>query len=351
MVRTSKQLPQNNQIHLRMVNGKNQFLGTWVQKGQDRNKLYTNLYTKPTDTNSYLRYDSAHPPKCKESIPYSQFLRIKRICKEQTDFETNLEMKKTEFREKGYPTRILNNAEKAIRELERSNLLKTNAKNKAPLENTVVLTTTYHQGEQYVPRTMKKNWDILARSCTTKGMYRNKLLTGYRKPKSLHNHLVRAKVNYHPEKGESTNDPNRNACPKKDCIYCNLLETSGKLKFADREIETKHNITCNSSNLIYCIECTKCQHKYVGQTKRKIKDRMREHLYGIKKQKDTDVSYHFNTNGHKGKHDMKVYILDFIFAHPESTRSKSLRHKIEFNWIQRLQTVAPKGMNVLDNQY
>ena len=136
------------------------FLDTWVQKGQDRNKLYTNLHTKPTDTNSYLRYDSAHPPKCKESIPYSQFLRIKRICKEQTDFETNLEMKKTEFREKGYPTRNLDNAEKAIRELERSNLLKTNAKNKAPLENTVVLTTTYRQGEQYVPRTIKKNWDI-----------------------------------------------------------------------------------------------------------------------------------------------------------------------------------------------
>ena len=91
--------------------------------------------------------------------------------------------------------------------------------------------------------------------------------------------------------------------------------------------------------------------KYVGQTKRKLKDRLREHIYGIKKQKETDVSYHFNTNGHKGIHDLKVYILDFIYSHPELNRAKSLRNTIELNWISRLRTSAPKGMNILDNRY
>ena len=59
----------------------------------------------------------------------------------------------------------------------------------------------------------------------------------------------------------------------------------------------------------------------------------------------------FNTNGHKGIHNIKVYMLDFIYAHPESKRPKSLRNTIEFGYIHRIGMNAPKGMNVLDNRY
>ena len=54
------------------------FLDTTVKKDKN-NRLYTDLYTKPTDTNSYPRFDSAHPSKCKQSLPYSQFLRLRCI--------------------------------------------------------------------------------------------------------------------------------------------------------------------------------------------------------------------------------------------------------------------------------
>ena len=128
---------------------------------------------------------------------------------------------------------------------------------------------------------------------------------------------------------------NRNNCRTKDCIYCKILDTSGKIQNGKRTQNSKHNKICNSSNVIYCIECTRCQKKYVGQTKRKIKDRLRTHIW----HKNTDIAYHFNTNEHKGKHDMKVYILDFIYEHPESKRAKSLGNTIEFNWIHQLNTV------------
>ena len=35
--------------------------------------LTTDIFYKDTDTHSYLRYESAHPPSCKKGIPYSQF--------------------------------------------------------------------------------------------------------------------------------------------------------------------------------------------------------------------------------------------------------------------------------------
>ena len=48
--------------------------------------LSTGLYTKPTDAHNYLSYTSSHPSKCKDSIPYSQFLRLRRICSLNEDF-------------------------------------------------------------------------------------------------------------------------------------------------------------------------------------------------------------------------------------------------------------------------
>ena len=113
----------------------------------------------------------------------------------------------------------------------------------------------------------------------------------------------------------------------------------------------KHNVTCNSSNVIYYIECTNCNIQYVGQTKRKIKDRIREHLYYTnKKLYKSDVPCHFNSKD--GNIDnRKIHIVDFIYQHPESKRAKTLGNTLEFNWVNRLRTQAPNGLNTLENRY
>ena len=49
-------------------------------------KLDTTVHYKPTDSHSYLQYQSSHPHKCKNSIPYSQFLRLRRICSSDAEF-------------------------------------------------------------------------------------------------------------------------------------------------------------------------------------------------------------------------------------------------------------------------
>ena len=330
------------------------FLDTKVKK-TNNGKLYTDLFVKPTDTNSYLKYDSAHPPQCKQSLPYSQMLRIKRICNDNDDFNKHVKSKRDEFAEKGYPQDILDRAEEQFSKRSRSELLKQKEpKDKNETPERIFLTVTYREGHQYVPKIVKNNWDILARSSTTKGFHRADLMIGYRKPRDIRSYLVKAKIKYHNTekvKGKGSCAENENKCTKRDCRYCNIIDKSGSIQNGNRKFSSKTEVTCNSSNLIYCIECTKCNKKHVGQTKRKIKGRLREHIYGIKNQKDSDISYHFNTNGHHGIHDMKVYILDFIHAHPESKRARSLRNTIEFRYIHRIGTNAPRGMNVLDNRY
>ena len=51
-----------------------------------RNRLSTSVHYKTTDSHSYLKYGSCHPKACKNAIPYSQFLRLRRLCSEDNDF-------------------------------------------------------------------------------------------------------------------------------------------------------------------------------------------------------------------------------------------------------------------------
>ena len=49
------------------------------------------MHYKPTDSHSYLLYSSSHPSNVKNSIPYSQFLRLRRLCSEDSDFSLKSE--------------------------------------------------------------------------------------------------------------------------------------------------------------------------------------------------------------------------------------------------------------------
>ena len=85
------------------------FLDLVLKPTTDR--LVTSIHYKPTDTHSYLNYASSHPTRCKEAIPYSQFLRLRRICSDETDFEEkSQEMAVLFFRHRGYPKRIISQA-------------------------------------------------------------------------------------------------------------------------------------------------------------------------------------------------------------------------------------------------
>ena len=93
--------------------------------------------------------------------------------------------------------------------------------------------------------------------------------------------------------------------------------------------------------------------QYVGQTKRVLKTRLKEHLFKIKKRRklivffinisrklvirDHVVKFWFNLK-------KNIYTLQFY------RKTKNiLRHELELKWIKRLQTPFPLGFN--DNIY
>ena len=50
-------------------------------------ELMTDLFVKPTDTHQFLDLSSTHPYHWKKGIPYSQALRLNRICSDNKSFD------------------------------------------------------------------------------------------------------------------------------------------------------------------------------------------------------------------------------------------------------------------------
>ena len=83
-----------------------EFLDVLVYKDQN-SMLQTAIYRKQTDQQSYLDAQSEHPKSLKDSIPYSQALRIKRICSSQQEFLSHTAKMINQFQTHGYNRSLL----------------------------------------------------------------------------------------------------------------------------------------------------------------------------------------------------------------------------------------------------
>ena len=81
--------------------------------------------------------------------------------------------------------------------------------------------------------------------------------------------------------------------------------------------------------------------KYIGQTGRTFHDRIREHMYDIKKGKKMS-GIHYSQEGHT-HWDFQVQIIEKV-----TPNSELLRLDREEFWIRKFSTKIPFGMNVLD---
>ena len=140
--------------------------------------------------------------------------------------------------------------------------------------------------------------------------------------------------------------------PAKNCNHCPMINHTGRITstYTGVGYSCKKNVTCKSSNLALCIQCKSCKMQYVGETSTTIMKRMQGHLDRIqRKVLSDDIGKHFNLPNHNGKSDLELFVLDFIFCDPQADFAKSLRLLIENNWIHRLRSQLPHGINTMQS--
>ena len=94
------------------------------------------------------------------------------------------------------------------------------------------------------------------------------------------------------------------------------------------------------------IQCNHSHKQYIGETKRRLKDRFNEHRIPVDKQtnssKLTTVSEHFLCHNHSAT-DMQLIPLELV-----KSNRVSVRKAREAYLIERGQTLEPHGLNKKD---
>ena len=304
--------------------------------------LHTRLHTKLTDRHMYLNYFSEHPMSLKKSITYSQFLRLKKIHSEnQHLLESQIHLY-FYFRWREYPHDIILQAWTDTNKFTREQLLEAvhNTAKDLPL----MFITTYNRANPNFKELISRHWAYLGRSSPTRDFEQRKFMVTYRRPPSLKDQLVRARIT-------QPTHPATHGCKRPNsCKYCKKISQSGKIKntLNNKNYNTMKNGTYQNNNLIYCIECNWCQTKYVGQTRNRIIDRFQGHIFDIKHNNNTTVVRHFGSHKDHIDPNMTIHILEYIRLPRDLPRSNSLRDSRELVWIHRLNTLIPNGLNIVD---
>ena len=171
----------------------------------------------------------------------------------------------------------------------------------------------------------------------------------FRKPKSLGDYLVHAKVDSCGAKHLLLGTVK---CASRRCEVCKCMDENSRFKSSqdDRRYSINYNLTCNSSNVVYLITCKKCLLEYVGSTVTKFrlrfnnhKSRIRRHeMLGQAEKESDDLLYrHFCSEGHSGLQDVRIQLIDWVNG------EENLREK-EGQWAYKLKTLDPNGLNDKD---
>ena len=230
------------------------------------------MHYKPTDSHSYLLYSSSHPSHVKNSIPYSQFLRLRRLCSEDSDFSLKSEEMCEFFDKRGYPASVVEAGHHRAQQINRQSALQTSQKENT---NRIPFTLTFHPHNHAVKSIILKNFKLLQNDPDTGRIFLQPPLITFKRDKNVGNFLVRSAF-------QTSEQPGTFKCARTWCKTCPFICNFEKLSGPKRSIKITDHFTCTSANVIYCITCTLCKKLYISETGRRLGDRFREHLRGDK---------------------------------------------------------------------
>ena len=91
-------------------------------------KIITDIYHKPTDTQNYVTFKSAHPNHTLRNIPYNLARRLCTIVDDKTTLNTRLKESEENLKNLGYPKKMVESGIKKAREIPKEQLRETKEK-------------------------------------------------------------------------------------------------------------------------------------------------------------------------------------------------------------------------------
>ena len=320
-----------------------------VQVHLSNNHIETDLHTKPTDKHQYLLKTTCHPSHTKQTIPFSLFLRIRRICSNDAFFDNRSEELIKHLIKRGYSRKILQRDANRIRAIPRHATLQSQEQKTTKADRTPFV-ISFNPALPKISSVVEKHITILRSSTNCKNAFPHPPVIAYKRNASLRDLLVHSEL---PENKPSDQQPTGiHKCNHPRCLTCSFLQegqTSYTFFTTKETREITNYISCHSKNLIYLIQCKKCHCQYIGETKRQLNERFGEHRRSIlndhQLSNPTPVSLHFNQLGHS-INDVHIIPLELM----RSTRD-SVRKAREAHLINKAKTLHPLGINRRDEAH
>ncbi len=323
------------------------FLDLTIYKGErygDNNILDIKPYFKKTNKFQYLQYSSAHPKRIFSSLLKGELTRLLRACSNKEEYIKTTDKICQAFRERNYPPSLIKSVRESVPYENRPQTLLQTDRGPCPFDTFLVV--------EYTPDLDTKSLQTSLKPTTAENEHIPKACLSMKIPKNLSKLLVRAKLKNCTNPPVSMTpviipitpslDGSSAGCGLPNCKCCTAM--SRKLRITStynyKSFWTPKHANCNTSNVIYLLECNKCKtrNQYVGQTRRTLSQRLAGHRAASRVKHNLPLYKHFtNSPEHSFERDIRISILE-----KSTTEQLDARER---HWINTLDTVFPKGLN------
>eukprot|EP00116_Pleurobrachia_bachei_P002860 sb/3463122/ len=244
-------------------------------------KVTTDLYSKPTDSFSYLHFKSCAPRHLKRNIPYCLARRIATIVSNEEQRKERLVELQHKLRRRGYPAQLIEDALKKATTLDRKELLKVKEKT-PPSKDQVIFISKYNPTRADPVEKLREACAGLKYSIADMP---DKIIAARKQPPNLKRILsLSKKRDQNSQIGRTETNITTGLgkpfipCKDKRCKTCPASITEGTYTTQNGTIlERNQTMYCKSKDLIYLITCNGCRGEYIGETGNSLSNRMNLH--------------------------------------------------------------------------
>lgn len=301
------------------------FLEVNIIKNED-GSLSSGLYQKSTAGNTILHTTSAHPQPLVQSIPYSQYYRLKRNFSTDETFLLEAGLLKNRLLNRGYSLTRLKKAFKQANNQSRLDLLFSSKKEMKPQTTRII--PRFNKQHNAVRRIIAKYWQLLQIDPTLNPHIPSYPAVTYRKAKSLKDQLVQSEF-----VGSFRSDPCKHlgtfTCG--GCPLCQYMNTkSNTLLPNGQTYKPQHYANCKTMGVVYLLMC-QCNRFYMGKTKLEFHKRAYRHVTSLTTTNpELPLGRHVRDHHHSIFPQIQFLILDWIHPNPRgetgTSSSSSVKH-------------------------
>ena len=208
----------------------------------------------------------------------------------------------------------------------------------------IPLILPFHPSIYPLRRIILKHYKTLMTDQDTKDIFKLLPITSYKRERNLCNHLVRASE----PQSLIFSDAGTFSCKRRRCNICKFITNCSviHIKGPKGSFNVAQPFTCISKNIVYGNICKRCNIIYIGETGRRLADRITEHIRSvINNFSGFPVAQHFNPPSHCSLNDF--YVTGIIHCNYSNVNRLNIENRIIF----KLGTLSPLGLNTKFDAY